>query len=902
MSNDSVPTEGIDAGSSTPWHTLTLEDSFERLKSNSKGLTSEEAAQRLEAFGPNELQAANRVSAWSILLDQFKNVLIIILLFATLLSAFLGHGIEAIAITVIVLFAVGLGFVQEYRAERAIEALREMAAPTATVIRDGRERHVPASELVPGDLIVLSTGDKIPADVRLIEAVNLQTVEAALTGESAPVEKHISELEDEQLPTGDKKNMGFAGTIVTYGRGRALVVATGMQTEFGKIARMLETVETAKTPLQQNLDRVGKTLARIALVVVIVIVALGMFRGQPFVEMLIFGVALAVAVVPEALPAVVTISLALGVKRMIRRNALVRRLPAVETLGSTSVICSDKTGTLTRDEMTARRVFVEGRTVDLSGVGYEPVGSFSQNGLNVEPTRSLLLLLRAAALSSDARIERNGDKWEVNGDPTEGALVVAAAKAHLEKAELDEKYPRVSEIPFSSETKRMTTIHQTDNGLVAYTKGAPEVILRSCVREFKDSREETIDEARRAEILDVAQQMAGDALRVLAVADKRNAFNGNAEDGLTFLGLVGMIDPPREEARAALRECEQAGIKVIMITGDHPLTAKAVADELGLNKTGTVVTSAELEAMGDEELESMIESVEVFARVSPAHKLRVVTALQNRNQIVAMTGDGVNDAPALKKADIGIAMGITGTDVSKEAAAMTLTDDNFASIVAAVEEGRGIFSNIKKYLMYLLSSNIGEIGLMAGATLAGLPLPLSAVQILYVNLATDGLPALALAVDPPEDDLMQRPPRDPRTGIFTRPVVLLMLVGGLWSTFVNLALFIWALKSGRSIQEAMTMTFVSLVLIQFFKAYNFRSDRHSVLRHPFANKWLNLAIVWELIMLGLILYVPVLERTFGTFGLSLTDWVIIVAAALTISPVLELAKWMERRGWFGKLS
>ena len=432
-------------------------------------------------------------------------------------------------------------------------------------------------------------------------------------------------------------------------------------------------------------------------------------------------------------------------------------------------------------------------------------------------------------------------------------------------------------------------------------KARPEVIVQSCARQLTEDGEEPLDDARRAEVLEVARRMAGEALRVLAVAYKRDAALEDAEQGMTLLGLVGMIDPPRPEAQAAVRECEEAGIKVIMITGDHPLTAKAVADELGLSKTGRVVTGAELEAMSDEELERAVESVEVCARVSPAHKLRVVTALQKRGQVVAMTGDGVNDAPALKKADIGIAMGITGTDVSKEAAAMTLTDDNFASIVAAVEEGRGIFSNIKKYLMYLLSSNIGEIGLMAGATLAGLPLPLSAVQILYVNLATDGLPALALAVDPPEDDLMRRPPRDPRTGIFTRPVVLLMLVGGLWSTVVNLSLFVWALNSGRSVQEAMTMTFVSLVLIQFFKAYNFRSDRHSVLRRPFANKWLNMAIVWELVMLALILYVPLLERTFGTYGLSPRDWLIIVAAAFTVSPVLELAKWAERRGWFGEL-
>jgi P-type Ca2+ transporter type 2C len=897
-----LPKTQIEVEPASSWHSLTIEQTFNHLKSSPNGLSSDEAARRLAEFGPNEVQSAGRVSAWSILLDQFKNVLIIILLLATALSAFLGHGVEAIAITVIVLFAVLLGFIQEYRAERAIEALREMAAPAATVIRSAREDRVPARDLVPGDVILLATGDRVPADARLIEIHNLQTVEAPLTGESAPVEKHSYPLE-EHLPTGDRKNIAFAGTAVTYGRGRALVVATAMATEFGKIARMLQEVETVKTPLQENLDRIGKSLARAAFAVVIVIVVLGLFRGQPFIEMLIFGVALAVAVVPEALPAVVTISLALGVKRMVRRNALVRRLPAVETLGSTSVICSDKTGTLTKDEMTARRVFAGGQMIEVSGTGYEPFGTFSMNGSGVQSSEALSMLLRAAALASDARLEQKDatHKWEIKGDPTEGALVVAAAKAGFEKAKLDAQFSRVSEIPFTAETKRMTTLHKTSDGLIAYSKGAPEVIVQSCFRVLTDNGEQPLDDGRRAEVLELARQMAGDALRVLAVAQKPRATLKDAEYDMTLLGLVGMIDPPRPEASAAVRECEEAGIKVIMITGDHPLTAQAVAHELGISKNGRVVTGNELEAMDDSELEREVGSIEVCARVSPAHKLRVVTALQKRGQVVAMTGDGVNDAPALKKADIGIAMGITGTDVSKEAAAMTLTDDNFASIVAAVEEGRGIFSNIKKYLMYLLSSNIGEIGLMAGATLAGLPLPLTAVQILYVNLATDGLPALALAVDPPERGLMRRPPRDSHKGIFSRPVVMLMVVGGIWSAIVNLGLFVWALNSGRSIAEAMTMTFVSLVLIQFFKAYNFRSDRHSVLNDPFANKWLNLAIVWELIMLGLIVYVPVLERTFGTFGLPLHDWLIIIVAAFTVSPVLELTKWMERRGWFGEL-
>ena len=885
-------------------HTLSATDLCGRLRSTPAGLTAAEAVRRLAEYGPNELEAAHRISPWTLLWAQFKNVLIVILLAATALSAVLGHGVEAVAITLIVLFAVLLGFVQEYRAERAIDALREMAAPMATVLRDGQETEVPARDIVPGDVLVLRAGNRIAGDARLLEAVNLQTQEAALTGESVPVEKQIDPLGDPELALGDRKNMIYAGTAATYGRGRALVVATGMKTEFGKIAELLQTVETGKTPLQENLDKLGQALARVAFVVVAAIVALGMFRGQPFVEMLVFGIALAVAVVPEALPAVVTISLALGVQRLVKRRALMRRLPAVETLGSTSVICSDKTGTLTRDEMTARKLYVAGQVLDVSGAGYEPHGEFSCDGVRVEPSEPLKHLLRAAALASDAQIVRGetDGTWHVKGDPTEGALVVAAAKAGLSKADLDARFPRVHEIPFASETKRMTTLQATPDGVVAYAKGAPEVILDSCTSQLMPDGEVRLDAAARTQILDAARRMASEALRVLAVATRAEATPQDAQREMTLLGLVGMIDPPRPEAQAAIQTCERAGIRVVMITGDHPTTAQAVAGELGLLKTGRVVTGVELEEMSEAEFERDVEHIDVYARVSPAHKLRVVTALQNKGHVVAMTGDGVNDAPALKKADIGVAMGITGTDVAKEAAAMMLTDDNFASIVAAVEEGRGIFGNIKKYLMFLLSSNVGEIILMAGATLVALPLPLTAVQILYVNLATDGLPALALAVDPPEPDLMHRRPRNPRTGIFTRPVVTLMLVGGVWSAAVNLGLFAWALNSDRGAVEAMTMTFVSLVLIQFLKAYNFRSDRLSVLTRPFANKWLNLAVLWELTLLALVVYLPVLQEPFGTFSLPFMDWAIVIGLSLTILPVLELAKWMERRGWFGELS
>jgi Ca2+-transporting ATPase len=874
------------------------------LSSSPHGLTEAKVEHRLDLYGPNELEAADRISPWAILFEQFKDVLIIILLIATAISAFLGHGVEAIAIAVIVLFAVLLGFIQEYRAERAIEALKEMAAPTVTVIRDGQEIELPARELVPGDLILLRAGDKVAADARLVESVNLQADEAALTGESVPVEKNTEPLDGEDLALGDRSNMVFGGTIATYGRGRAVVVGTGMNTQFGRIAQMLQSVKSGKTPLQRTLDRLGRVLAVAALVVVAAIVAMGMLRGQPLLEMFIFGIALAVAVVPEALPAVVTISLAIGVQRMVKRNALVRRLSAVEALGSTSVICSDKTGTLTKDEMTVRKLYTPERTLTISGSGYEPEGELSLDGSAVEPSPQETELLLAAALVSDAHLVRDDTHgaWHIKGDPTEGAMIVAAAKSGLHKDDLDLEFPRIGEIPFTSEAKRMTTLHSIANGQVAYAKGAPETILDSCSRQLTAPGEVALGDADRDKILEAVQQMAGEALRVLAVARKADATLEDAEHDMTFLGLLGMIDPPRPEARAAVERCEQAGIRVVMITGDHPLTAAAVARELGLFKAGRAVTGAELEDMSDEELERNVETIEVYSRVSPADKLRVVTALQERGHVAAMTGDGVNDAPALKKADIGIAMGITGTDVSKEAAAMTLLDDNFASIVAAVEEGRGIFENIKKYLMYLLSSNIGEIGLMAGATVAGLPLPLTAVQILYVNLATDGLPALALSVDPPEDDLMQRQPRNARAGVFTRPVLTLMIIGGLWSTAVNLGLFTWALRSGRSVAEAMTMTFVSLVLIQFFKAYNFRSDRQSVLHRPFANKWLNLAIFWELGLLVFIVSFPPLHEPFGTYALSRADWLIAIGVSLTISPVLELAKWFERRGWFGELS
>jgi Ca2+-transporting ATPase len=867
-------------------------------------LSNEEAARRLAAHGPNELEAAEVIAPWRILLAQFKNVLILILLVAVGLSAVLGHATEAAVIVVIVVFAAVLGFVQEYRAERAIEALRQMAAPNATVMRDGKEDDVPARELVPGDVVLLRAGDRASADARLSEVVALQVEESALTGESQPVEKQTTALVGDQQQLGDRTNMVYAGTTVTYGKGRGVVVATGMETEFGGIAQMLKTIERGKTPLQLSLDRVGLLLARTAFVLVVVVVGLGLLRGEEFLDMLLFGAALAVAVVPEALPAVITISLTLAAQRMVRRQALIRSLPAIETLGSVSVVCSDKTGTLTKDQMTVRKVFSGEQMMEVSGAGYEPDGSFRRDGSPVELSAALVETLRAAALASDAQLVRSetDDEWQVRGDPTEAALIVAAAKAGLHRPDLLAERPRVDEIPFTSEAKRMTTVHETPNGSVAYAKGAPEVVLESCTRQLTASGETALDGEGREALLETARQMASEALRVLAVARRTGAMLENAERELTFLGLVGMIDPPRPEAKAAVRTSEEAGIRPVMITGDHPLTAEAIAREIGLLTEGRAVTGSELESMDGEELAREAETIQVYSRVSPEHKLRIVTALQQNGHSVAMTGDGVNDAPALKKADIGIAMGITGTDVTKEAAAMTLTDDNFASIVAAVEEGRSVFGNIKKYLMYLLSANLGEIGLLVGASLLGKPLPLSAVQILYVNLATDGLPALALAVDPPERGLMRRAPRRRGEGIFTRRVVALIVTGGAWSALVTLSLFSWAVSTERVLADAMTMTFATLVMIEFFKAYSYRSDRHSVFDLPFANRWLNLAIGWEIVLLVLVVNVPFLQDAFGTRSLSAADWGIVVSSAVTIVPVLEVAKRVIRRGQFEEVT
>jgi len=914
---------GDAADNNRQWYKLSIAETTKTLDSMSTGLSSEQAKARLQKYGPNTLKTEKKISPWKLLFEQFKNILVIILLLAVVLSIVIGvinwepgagmpsEITDSIVIFAIVIAVIILGFIEEFRSEKALEALKKMAAPTATVLRDGTEKEIPATQLVPGDIVILTTGDRVPADLRLVETVNLTTQEASLTGESTPVEKNNAIVSGEEVALGDRVNMAFMGTSVSLGRGLGMVVGTGMQTEFGKIAAMLESVEEEQTPLQKSLDKVGQWLGIASLVIVAVIVAVQIIfvPGHSFLEMFIWGVSLAVAAVPEALPAVVVISLSIGVQKMARRHALVRRLSAVETLGCTTYICSDKTGTLTQDQMTVRRIYISGKLIDVTGAGYEPKGEFVSGGtpvsINSDPTFNLFMHI--GALCNDTDLVQTDNSWHIKGDPTEGALVVLSAKTGLAAEALSLDFPRIDEIPFSSERKRMTTIHKQGNEIVAYSKGAAEIVLENCTAISENGEVRALTEVDRQRILDTTRSMAENALRVLAMAYKPLVPDvtdkNRCEKDMIFVGMAGMIDPPRPEAREAIRKCEKAGIKTIMITGDHKVTASAIARELGILKNGIAVTGAELDKMSDSEYSRKVGEIEVYARVSPAHKLKVVGALSKRGEVVAMTGDGVNDAPALKKADIGVAMGVTGTDVSKEAAAMVLTDDNFASIVAAVEEGRVIFGNIKKYLMYLLSSNLGEILLMVLAILLG-PLlgfpagaiPLVAVQLLLVNLITDGLPAIALAFDPADPDIMEQQPRPRNQSIFTRPVVILMAIGGVWSGLLNLGVFNWALSHGRSMVEAQSLVFICLIIIQFFKSYNFRSERQSVFKIGFfRNKWLNYAILSQIILLVAIVEIPAFNGIFDTFRLNWREWLAIILAAATIFPVLEISKFVIRK-------
>lgn len=870
------------------------------LKSGKLGLSQEEAKRRLVEFGPNELEEKERISPLTIFLGQFKSFLIIILLAATVVSAVIGETVDAAVIAAIVILACVLGFIQEYRAERAVEALKRMAALMASVIREGGEIKIPAREVVPGDIVLLRSGDRISSDLRLIKVIDLKADEAPLTGESVPVKKTIKAIPG-KVPLGDRKNMAYMGTAVSYGKGEGIVVATGMATEFGKIAEMLQQVKKERTPLQVSLDKLGKWIGAITIAVCLLVTTLGIIRGYAILEMFIWGVALAVAAVPEALPAVVTVCLALGVRRMVRHHAIVRKLSAVETLGCTTVICSDKTGTLTQDEMTVRKIYVNGQTIDVTGVGYEPSGQFYLDGkalyLNNDP--HLKKLLHICCLCNDAGLNSVNGVWQIKGDPTEGALIVFAAKAGIWRSELSSQFPRVNEVPFSSERKRMTTIHQTPQGKVAYTKGAPEIIIDSCAHILTDSQERKLNSKYRDHILEVAHEMAGGALRVLGMAYKPlSEVIQSAEDAerhMVFVGLTGMIDPPREEVKNAIKLCEQAGIRAVMITGDHKLTAMAVANELDLLKRGMAISGAELDKLSDEQFKNIVGQVEVYARVSPSHKLRIVEALFNRGQIVAMTGDGINDAPALKRADIGIAMGITGTDVTKEAADMVLTDDNFASIVAAVEEGRNIFKNIKNFFTYGLSCHIGEVLIMLIAMLVGLPIPLIAAQILWVNLITDGLPPMALSVEPLGPGMMRELPRGRKEGFFAKPTLYYGFGVAILITCQTLAVFLWALNT-EGLIKAQTMAFTMIVMSEMLNAFNCRSDKYSIFKLGFfTNKPLIYAVISTVLLQLAVIYIPFFQKAFHTTSLSLTDWVIILSVASSTLLVVEITKFV--RAW-----
>ncbi|HEU4628591.1 MAG TPA: cation-translocating P-type ATPase [Gemmatimonadaceae bacterium] len=905
-----------------------------------RGLSEAEARARLARHGRNELQAVPPIPAWRRFLAQFQDVLVVLLLAATAISAALwayereaALPYEALAILAVVVLNAVMGYVQEARAEAAVAALRAMSADDATVIRDGERRRVPAAELVPGDLVLVEEGDTIPADARVVTATALQTAEAALTGESLPVSKDPAPIPDADVALGDRHDMLFSGTAATYGRGTAVVTATGMHTEMGRIAGLLRTTHDEATPLQRELDRTGRLLGVVVVAIAVAMIATILLvedvRGfGAIVSVLILGVALAVAAVPEGLPAIVTAVLSIGVQRMARRRAIVRHLAAVETLGSASVIASDKTGTLTRNEMTVRVVVTASGRVTFGGTGYAPVGAVRrEDGAAVEGAlqRELERALAAADRANNAVVAERDGRWTVQGDPTEGALLVAARKAGLRAEALEARLPRLGEVPFSSERKLMSTVHrdaaQAGRALV-FVKGAPDVLLDRCTRELVGDDVRPLTPARRAEIARANETLAGEALRTLGVAvravpvdafdrDHDGVPDADVEEDLAFAGLIGMIDPPRAEAAAAVARARRAGIRPLMITGDHPRTAAVIARELGLAADGRVVTGAELERLSGDALVRTAAEVSVYARVAPEHKLRIVDALQRGGAIVAMTGDGVNDAPALKTADIGVAMGITGTDVAKQAADIVLADDDFATIVAAVEEGRAIFDNIRKFLRFLLSSNIGEVLTMfLGVLLAeriglgaadggGLVLPLLATQILWINLVTDGAPALALGVDPAEAALMRRPPRPPGerviTGRMWRGIVLVGVTMAAATLLVLDASLPGGLVAGTgTLPHAQTMAFTTLMVAQLFNVLNARSDERSAFAHPFTNGWLWGALAASLALQLLVLHVPGLQRAFGTVALSGADWLRCVVAASAVLWIREAEKLVVR--------
>ncbi|MFC1711369.1 cation-translocating P-type ATPase [Patescibacteria group bacterium] len=869
------------------WHCLTIKQIKTKLNTNFKGLNDQQAKKRLSEYGPNKLKEEAKDSPLKVFLSQFKDFLIIILITATAISFALGEVIDAFIILVIVLLSAILGFVQEYRSQKAVEALKKLAAPEALVLRNGKPLKILSENIVPGDIMLLAVGDKIAADARIFEEMGLEVNEAVLTGESLAVKKQNIDFKDIGLALGDRKNMLYAGTIVTRGHGKAIVVATGMETEFGKIATMISSVKQEETPLEKRLDKVGKVLGIGSIIVCAGAAGLGILRGYPVLEMFLWGVSLAVAAVPEALPAVVTGSLSIGVWEMAKRKAIVRRLPAVETLGSVSVICSDKTGTLTKNEMTVKQIYLSSKTVYVEGSGYVPEGTFllKKGDYDWQKDEDLLKVCEIGLLCNDSTLSQKGKEWQVSGDPTEGALVVLAAKASFKKDSFAKKFKRVGEVAFDMSRKRMSTIHplEKDKYLIA-VKGAPESVISCCSNILINGEIKKLKAKDINTILKQTEDMAGKALRVLAIAykntDKKNLATkltdlkaDEVEKDLVFVGLVGMIDPPREEAADAIKSALLAGIKPIIVTGDHALTTFSIGRQIGLfkeNKKNQIIESHELDKMSDQELLKIVDK-RSYARVSPAHKLRIIKMLKKKGYIVAMTGDGINDAPALKKADIGISMGITGTDVTKEASSMVLADDNFATIIVAIKKGREIYDNIKKYLFYLLRCNVGEILVLGGGFLLGLPPVLSAVQILWINLVTDGLPALALGVDPPDKDVMKRKPADPGKSIFSKKALSLMVVLSINMAVVLLPQFSILIKK-TDLVRAQTIVFITMVLMELVNAYNSKSEGSIFKTNMLNNKWLNLAVLASLLATFVVVQIPFFSNLFGTVALTYKEW------------------------------
>ncbi|MHA1859871.1 MAG: cation-translocating P-type ATPase [Candidatus Asgardarchaeia archaeon] len=862
-------------------HTLPVEEVIEKLKTSPKGISSSEAKARIEKYGYNVIEKKERFVALKIFLSQFKDVFVIILMFAAALSFLLGERLDSTAITIILILNSIVGFTQEYRSEKAIEALKKLTTPKALVLRDGREVEIPSKEVVPGDILILEEGTKISADARVIESVELRINEAVLTGESVPVRKFSDPL-PRDVPVNERKNMVFMGTHVVYGRGKAVVVATGMNTEFGKIAEQIQKIRREETPLQKKMKKFAKKLAVVSIIACIAIFLVREFRGESLVDSFLIAVALAVSVVPEGLPAIVTVTLALGARKLAQNNALVKRLSSAETLGAATVICSDKTGTITKGEMTVRKVYVDGKVLSIGGSGYDPIGEIKLEDGNIEEVKDLDRLLDSFILCNNAEFRRENSQI---GDPTELSLIVAAIKGGKDPENVKEIYPRIKEIPFSSERKRMTTVHDLGDKKLVVMKGAVETVLDRCTRIVLNGSLLELGEKEREEILRRNDDFASNALRVLAFAYKEldnseyeDLSDDEVENDLIFLGLAGMVDPPREEVFDAIKRCKDAGIKVVMITGDHHLTAKAIAKEVGIYEEGDLTLGGEdLERISAEELKEIVDRVSVYSRVSPIHKLKIVEALKSRGEIVAMTGDGVNDAPALKKADIGIAMGITGTDVSKEAADMILVDDNFATIVRAVELGRQIYDNIRKFVRFLLSCNFDELLVVMISTLLGWPIPLTAIMILWINLVTDGAPALALSVDPSDYDVMKKKPRKPEEGIlegmlgFISTSFLLQSLGTLLIFY--LSYFVWL----EPLNEARTMAFLQATFFELFVVWNARSEVRSVFKsNPLNNKYLLLGVLFSAFITGILPYTPVLRELFGLVRPTLLDWALII--------------------------